>query len=135
MSDTPSIWCEFRNALYSGEFEAAEELLKTTPALIHLTDGLGETALHFLAVENDKPSVSWLRARGADINTGNKFGTPVVFEVAQLEYKELFSWFVENGVDLQARNSENQDLVEYLLEYDKDEMAQWVRKNGVEPIQ
>lgn len=130
MSETSPLWYEFRNSLYSGEFDVAEELLKATPALLHLTSGLGETALHFLAVEDDRASVSWLRARGADINTRNMFGTPVIFEVAQLEYKDLFSWFVEQQVDLRARNAEDQDLVEYLLEYEKDEMAEWVRQNG-----
>jgi ankyrin repeat protein len=130
MSETPPLWYEFRNALYGGDFEVAEELLKATPALIHIASSLGETALHFLAVEDDQASVSWLCARGADLNTRNIFGTPVVFEVAQLEYKELFSWFVEHGVDLRVRNSDDQDLVEYLLEHDKEEMAEWVRKNG-----
>ena len=131
VSETPPIWYEFRNSLYSGEFfDVAERMLTATPALIHMTSGLGETALHFLAVENDSESVSWLHAKGSDINTRNMFGTPVIFEVAQLEYKDLFLWFVEQGVDLQARNTEDQGLVEYLLEYDKDEMARWVGKNG-----
>ncbi|TFW32949.1 ankyrin repeat domain-containing protein [Massilia horti] len=101
MSETPQIWYQFRDVLYAGEFEVAEKLLAETPALVHLADSLGETVLHFLALENDMEAVAWLHAKGADIDTKNKFGTPVVFEVAQLGYKELFAWFAARGADLQ----------------------------------
>lgn len=123
----PPLWYEFRNVVHCGEFEAAEKLLKETPSLLYMTNGLGETALHFLAVEDDQKGVAWLHAKGSDINTRNKFGTPVLFEVAQLGYKSLFVWFVENGADLRIRDARDQDIVDYLLEYDKGEMAGWVR--------
>ncbi|SUS05873.1 conserved hypothetical protein [uncultured Defluviicoccus sp.] len=92
-------------------------------------NGIGETVLHFLAVEDDEAGVAWLRARGADINTKNEFGTPVLFEVASLGYKNLFTWMVEAGADARAQDAEGQDLVEHLLDYDKEEMAKWVREH------
>jgi hypothetical protein len=98
---------------------------------VHLTNGIGETALHFLAVENDLAGVAWLWARGADLDTKNQFGTPAVFEVAALEYKELFSWFVAQGVNMQAVDENGHDIVQHLLDNALDSMAEWVRENGV----
>jgi ankyrin repeat protein len=83
--------------------------------------------LHFLAVENDLEGVKWLRARGADLDTRNAFGTPALFEVAQLEYRDLYRWFIEHGADARAVDREGNDLVEYLRDHDCNEMAQWVQ--------
>ncbi|RYZ68817.1 MAG: ankyrin repeat domain-containing protein [Proteobacteria bacterium] len=130
MSDVPPIWYEFRDAVYCGEFQVAEKMLRETPSLLHMANGIGETALHFLAVEDDQRGVDWLRTKGFNIDTKNEFGTPVLFEVAQLGYKELCAWFIENGADLTAQDRDGRDIGEYLLYYDKSEMADWVRKLG-----
>jgi ankyrin repeat protein len=127
MSDTPQSWYEFRNAIYLGNFELAADLLARQPAVLHLVNGIGETVLHFLAVENDSEGVIWLHARGADLDTKNKFGAPVLFEVASLEYKELFDWFLAQGANIQATDAEGKDVVLHLLEFDHEEMAEWVR--------
>ena len=134
MSTTDTVWYEFRNAVYASDFSHAEELLRKNPSLLQLTNSIGETVLHFLAVENDQKGVSWLHARGADLDTKNTFGTPVLFEVGLLEHKGLFNWFVQNGADVHATDSEDQDLVLYLLEYKHNEMAEWVRKNNAQPL-
>jgi ankyrin repeat protein len=130
MSTTDAAWYEFRNAVHARDFALAAELLRNQPSLLHLANSLGETVLHFLAVENDQEGVSWLHARGADLDTKNAFGIPVLFEVASLEYKDLFRWFVAQGANVRATDSEDQDLVLHLLEHERNEMAQWVRQNG-----
>ncbi|GAA0766514.1 ankyrin repeat domain-containing protein [Ideonella azotifigens] len=130
MSDTPQSWYALRDALYAGDFDAAAHLLDMQPALLHHTDGIGETVLHFLAVENALDGVVWLHARGADLDTKNKFGTPALFEVASLEYKDLFDWFLANGADVKALDAEGQDIVQHLLEFDRQDMAEWVRGRG-----
>ena len=123
-------WYVLRNAVIAGQHSQAAALLAARPELIHLANGIGETVLHFLAVENHQEGVAWLHAHGADIDTKNEFGTPVLFEVASLEYKSLFKWFVSAGADVLANDRHNQDLVEHLLEYDKMEMADWVRRQS-----
>ena len=128
MNDTDPAWYEFRNAIYTKQFSQAEGMLRAQPDLLHLVNGVGETVLHFLAVENDADGVSWLQSRGADINTKNTFGTPVLFEVASLEYKDLFKWFLEKGANVREVDQEGQDIILYLLEYDHQEMADWVRQ-------
>ena len=105
-------------------------MLRDIPALLHLTSGIGETALHYLAVENDLEGVQWLWSKGSDLNTRNAFGTPALFEVAQLGYKELYDWFVANGADRTAIGKDGRDLVEHVLEFDPH-MAEWVSKRGV----
>ena len=83
-----------------------------------------------MAVENDQDGVAWLHARGADLDTKNAFGEPVLFEIASLGYKDLFNWFKDNGVNLRATDNDGNDIVVHLLEYDCAEMAEWVRKHG-----
>ena len=122
-------WYGLRNALCERRFNDAEALLRDSPVLLLMTNGLGETVLHFLAVENDREGVEWLRVRGADLDTKNAFGTPVLFEVAQLEYKELYAWFVERGADTTTVDGEGNSVVDYLLEYDLEEMANWVQRH------
>jgi ankyrin repeat protein len=121
-------WYRFRDMVYSKEFEKADEMLRARPALLHLMSGIGETVMHFLAVENDEEGVAWLYAKGADLNAKNVFGEPALFEVASLEYKGLFEWFVKMGADIHAKDHDDRDVVLHLLAFGKDEMAEWVRR-------
>jgi hypothetical protein len=130
MGYTEPAWLEFRDVVYGGDFARAGEMLRDKPEVLHMVNGIGETVLNFLAVEDARDGVAWLHAQGADINTKNAFGQPVVFEVAQLSYKELFTWFKERGANLRATDGDGNDLVSYLLEYDHPEMAEWVRTDG-----
>jgi ankyrin repeat protein len=127
---TDPLWQQFRDTIFTGDFVRASELLGKKPALLHMMNSIGETALHFLAVEDDRDGVAWLHARGADLDTKNSFGQPVIFEVASLGYKELFTWFKDNGANLRATDNDGNDIVMHLLEYDCNEMAEWVRQHG-----
>jgi len=128
---TEPLWYELRNAVYSREYELAERLLSAAPYLLTLGNSLGETVLHFLAVENDLEGVSWLHARGAAIDTKSEFGTPAIFEVAQLGYKELLAWFIQHGADLHAVDANGNGLAAHLEEYEQPEMRDHVRQYGV----
>lgn len=128
---TEPLWYEFRNAVYAREYELAEKLLASSPYLLTLRNSLGETALHFLAVENDIEGVSWLHSKGAAINTKSEFGTPAIFEVAQLGYKELLAWFIESGADIHIVDADGNGLATHLEEYEQPEMREHVRQYGV----
>lgn len=127
MGNAPDAWYALRNALFEGAFDVAEGLLRQRPALLEQRNGIGETVLHFLAVEDCLAGVAWLHARGASLDTRNDFGTPVVFEVAELGYGELLEWFAANGADLRQLDGDGQDLVACLVEGEKPEMAALVR--------
>ena len=75
-TSTGASWYELRDAIAGRDFATAAALLQQDPALITKTNGLGETVLHFLAVENDALGIVWLHDQGADINCENDFGIP-----------------------------------------------------------
>ena len=72
-----SSWYEWRDAIAGRDFATAATFIQMDPELIQKTNGIGETVLHFLAVENDAMGVAWLDEQGADINCENDFGIPV----------------------------------------------------------
>lgn len=116
---TEKSWYALRNLVYSGEFTQAEALLREDSSLRHATNGIGETVMHFLAVENDLRGVRWLYNKGFSIDVKNEFGTPLLFEVAQLGYRELLLWLKSMGADFSAtEDREGLGLIEYLEEHD-----------------
>ena len=123
---TAAIWHQLRDSLLRRDFSAAEKFLVDNPSLVALRNGIGETVLHYMAVENDQEAVAWLHARGFSLNETNAFDIPVVFEVAQLGYKELLLWFVDNGGDLSAKDGDGNDILAHLLQYEEVEMARFV---------
>jgi hypothetical protein len=123
---TPPIWYKFRNLVFSQQFDEAARLLDETPELVSMTNSCGETALHFLAIENDLQGVAWLHGRGLALDTSDAFGEPLIFSVAQLGYKELFRWFVRQGADLNVVNMDGLNLISHLREYEKNDMADWI---------
>lgn len=132
MSDTERRWYKLRNAVLAHDFRAAEGLLRKDPGLIELRNAIGETVLHYLAVENAAEGVAWLHRKGADLDTKSKFGTPVLFEVAQLGYKELFAWFVEQGANIHAVDEYDQDLITFLTEFHQADMARTALRTMIE---
>ncbi len=133
VSMTDPLWYEFRKAVYNKEYDLAESILQANPKIIDMRNGIGETVLHYLTVENDGTGVAWLHSHGFGLNTKNKFGTPVVFEVAQLGYKELLLWFAQQGVDFAVLDGENQNIVTFLNELDEKDMAQFVLDHVTDP--
>ena len=130
MAASPT-WYELRALVAGKHFKEAAALLSREPSLRSAVDGIGETVLHYLAVENDAEGVSWLFSQGFDLNTRNEIGTPVVFEVAQLEYRDLLDWFIFNGVDVKCRSKEGMNIKEHVLEYGKEEMAKHLESLGI----
>ena len=120
---TPKIWYEFKNAVYVKDFSKAEVLLRQVPELFKIRNSIGETVLHFLAVENDIEGVTWLKDRSFDLDTKDFLGRPVIFQVAQLGYKELFLWFIKNGANVHVQDEDGQDILNYLLDYGSSQVV------------
>jgi ankyrin repeat protein len=129
MSKTSSEWRQLRDAICQGEFSAAAALLHTHPHLLDERNGIGETVLHFLAVEDHLPGVAWLHAQGASVKTSNEFGTPILFEVALLGYRDLFLWLVQHGADLKQLNQSGDSLQDYLAEYQCVKMLKFINEH------
>ena len=68
--------------------QKARLLLKRHPELLRADYSLGETVLHFLAIENYTGAVRFLAEAGADVNAKDKFGdTPLLSDAKR--YKEM----------------------------------------------
>ena len=124
-STDPS-WYTLRNLVFAKRFGEATQLILEKPSLLIQTNGCGETALHFLAVENDLQGVAWLHEKGQSVNSVDGFGEPVIFAVAKLRYQELFEWFVNVGADITVCDADGLNLSAYLREWDVDDMADWI---------
>ncbi len=122
-------WYEFRNMLGSSDFESASALLEKMPGLMEARNGIGETVLHHLAVENRQDAVEWLHAKGADLNAVNLFGRPLLFETAQLGYKDLILWLIRQGADPGQKDAGGMNLAEFLADTGHPEILDFLRKH------
>ena len=129
MSDVRPEWYQLRDALEQVDFVTAAALVEKDPPLIDERNRIGETVLHFLAVENNQAAVEWLHARRADLNATNKFGTPLLFEVAQLGYRDLLVWLLQHGADPTKKKSDGQSLDEHLAEFGETDMIAFIKEH------
>lgn len=83
---------------------AVATLLDAEPALLFARDGLGETALHYLAVEDQLEAVKWLFARGATLDTVSDVQGSPLSEAASLGYEELVARLLAAGADVAIVN-------------------------------
>jgi ankyrin repeat protein len=91
---------------------AAATLLDAEPALVFARDGLGETALHYLAVENQLEAVKWLFARGATLDTVSDVQGSPLSEAASLGYEELVAWLLDHGAAVDLPGQGEPTLIE-----------------------
>ena len=117
------------NRLIRIAFESPDEvhaLLRQEPALLEARTGLEETALHYLAVENQLRAVILLVEAGARVNTLNSCGGTPLSEAASLGYVELVEYLLSQGARLhlpgqteptlhEAVRSSNAAVVQLLL--------------------
>lgn len=74
--------------------ESADELLRAEPSLIRERTRLGETPLHYLAVENQLAAVRFLHERGASVEVSNMFGESALKEAILLGYRDLAEYLL-----------------------------------------
>ena len=124
-------WYELRALVAAKQFGEAAMRIECNASLCSAVNGLGETVLHYLAVENDEEGVAWLWSKGFDINIRNEFGTPVVFEVAQLDYRDLLQWFISSGADVKCQDSDGRSIKEYVLLFGHEKIARHLESLGI----
>ncbi len=81
----------------------ADEMLLADPTLLEMPGVLGETPLHFLALEGFADGVRYLISKGANINCVNEFGNSALQEVSAVSPAmgsvELVSLLLEAGAN------------------------------------
>jgi ankyrin repeat protein len=80
--------------------DAMFDLVRTEPHLLEARTGLGETPLHYLAVENQLRAVLLLAEAGATVNTVSFVGGMPLSEAASLGYAEMVEYLLARGASL-----------------------------------
>jgi uncharacterized protein len=87
-------------------------MLREEPSLISSRDGLGETPLHYLCVENHLEAVQALVRYGAEVNTVNDCGGTPLSEAASLGNADLVSYLLSVGAKLWVQEQTEPSLHE-----------------------
>jgi ankyrin repeat protein len=98
---------------------AAAAFLAEYPTILKAKNSIGETALHFLVIENAINSVHCLLKLGADINTTNESGETPLFNAAQLGYLEMCCFLLEHGANPQIADYQGDTALSFAAEYGK----------------
>ena len=97
-------------------------------------NGIGETMLHWYAIEGEPDVLQKLIDLGFNVNTQNDFGNTPIMECSQIGRWNNALILLENGVDLTIQNENKEDYKTYLEEYDiqlPDYIVNWIESNYV----
>jgi ankyrin repeat protein len=97
-------------AALSASIQDGARMLAEHPALLHAKTGRGETALHWLAVENHVDAVKFLLARGAVVDERASSGDTALMSAAMLGLEEVCAALIRAGANVNAAD-ENEDSV------------------------
>ncbi|MCA9779259.1 MAG: ankyrin repeat domain-containing protein [Candidatus Eremiobacteraeota bacterium] len=101
----------FRAASHQGRGPA---FISEHPEILSIrSEGVQETILHYVAVENGLEGVRELAAAGAEIDCRDSYGTTPLLHSAQLGYRELVALLLELGADVTSRDMEDRTVLHY----------------------
>ena len=81
--------------------DKARELLREHPDWRGCRDGIGETALHYLVIENRLPAVQLLHEAGSSVDEPDDFGTTPLMHAIQLNHRELVDWLLTQHASIE----------------------------------
>jgi ankyrin repeat protein len=114
---------------------AAEQLLREHPGLITATNRLGETALHFLAVENYAEGVAFLARHGAPVNARNDSQRTPLMEAAALGATQVVRALLTCGADPSVLTPDGDTVWDLLDSESSRELLSILREHGFFPPQ
>lgn len=85
-------------------FSRAEYLLRRYPELLETKEGVGETPLHYLAIENRCEAVEFLIQKGAQVDAQTHFQATPLIHAARLGWLEMVGLLLKAGADPGARS-------------------------------
>lgn len=106
--------------------QAAAEMLAADPEVIRLRNSIGETTMHYLAVENCPQEVAWLIARGAEVDTQNQFQQTPLMEVAALGLLNICRLLVARGADYRYINARGESVLSAGASTDQVEVVEYL---------
>jgi len=85
--------------------KAASQMLENKPGWLHAKSSTGETALHYLVIENDIEAVKFLIDKGAEVDSRDNSGSTPLMHAAQLGHLEMCLLLMESGADVNAKDN------------------------------
>ena len=82
----------------------ARRMMKQRPAWLTDVNGIGETVLADVVIENYLEAARFLLDAGADINTRDMSQATPLIQAAGLGYREMIGLLLERGADVKARD-------------------------------
>jgi len=109
-------WIEAYTELEEGR-TLSTELLSTVRAS---RNGVGESMLHWYAIEGATAVVESMIGLGFDVNTTNSFGRTPFFECVVVDRWEMAGLLLKNGARPDMRDENGEDIFFYLEDYGDD---------------
>jgi len=91
--------------------DEARELIHADPDCIHYQDIPGETAFHYVVVENRLDLAEFLLAAGSDINAATKYGATPLMHAVMLGHRELAQWLIAKGASIEVKNCNGETVL------------------------
>jgi ankyrin repeat protein len=94
-------------------------------------DGVGETALHYCAIEGCREAVEWLASKGAAVNTHDHSNCTPLLHAAQLGHLEVCRILVAAGANLMTVDAiESDTALHAAARYGYAEVCELLLKAG-----
>lgn len=100
--------------LISGCFRSLDEarnLIGNDPGCVHFRDGLGETAFHYVVVENRLDLSEFLLAAGSNIDEADYYGATPLMHAVMLDHRDLIKWLIERGAAIEPKNCNGETVL------------------------
>ena len=115
-------WIELYTILETGEIPGQQLVEKCKSS----RTGIGETMLHWYAIEGSPDVLQQLINLGFEVNARNNFGNTPIMECAQINRWDNVRVLFLNGADLTIANEDGLDFNEYLQEYGIS-IPEWIK--------
>jgi ankyrin repeat protein len=112
-------WIEAYDALENGRTLRADLLSE----VLSNRNGLGESMLHWYAIEGDLAVIDKIIRLGFDVNATNKFGRTPLFECVMIDRWEVVELLLIHGARSDIRDQNDEDVFAYLAEVAEQEKA------------
>jgi hypothetical protein len=114
-------WIELYDILDHGEDPPSELVAQCHSS----RTGIGETMLHWYAIEGEPHVLQRLVDLGFSVNVQNDFCNTPLMECAQIDRYDNAKVLIENGADLSISNDEGNDFFAHMREFGKS-VPQWM---------
>lgn len=115
----------FRDAVAS-DLKTAVKMLAEDSVVLRLRNELGETVMHFFAVENSPQEVLWLIEHGSEVDSQNLFKQTPLMEVAGMGRLEMCQLLISLGASFGYVNSRGESVLSAAASTDEAAVVEYL---------